>query len=159
MPAIRDLNGDGGKEGKYKTGGERRFIQSAGMLFCVVKGFFLFVIGSGYLTPDCQSVTQQESNYRAVLMNLDFATGVQLLECLELTFRISNDHVMHFKKKKTFLELSGYLSANISVLTLKIQKYVPACSAHTHTSGLHVCAFVCVSVWVTTKGLTNCGVI
>lgn len=37
VSAVWDLNGDGGsagsKEGKYKTLGERRFIQSAGMLF------------------------------------------------------------------------------------------------------------------------------
>lgn len=144
MPAIRDLNGDGGKEGKYKTGGERRFIQSAGMLFCVVKGFFLFVIGSGYLTPDCQSVTQQESNYRAVLMNLDFATGVQLLECLELTFRISNDHVMHFLKKKRLFWNYQVIYQPTLVLTLKIQKYVPACSAHTHTQVGCTCVRLCV---------------
>lgn len=48
--------------------------------FCfLVKGFFLFVTGSGNLASDWQSVTQQESNYRAVSMNFDFATGAQQL--------------------------------------------------------------------------------
>lgn len=83
MPAIRDLNGDGGSAGVEERGNTRLAgsVDSYSQRECcfLVKGFFLFVIGSGYLTPDCQSVTQQESNYRAVLMNRDVATGAQLL--------------------------------------------------------------------------------
>lgn len=82
MPAIRGLNGDGGSTGVEMRGNTRvaGSIDSYSQRECcfLVKGFFLIVIGSGYLASECQSVTQQESNYRAVLMNLDFATGVQL---------------------------------------------------------------------------------
>lgn len=62
----------------------------------VVKGFFLFVAGLGYPVFDCQSVTQQESNYRALLMDFDFTTGAQLFYCLEFGIRSRNDHVICF---------------------------------------------------------------
>lgn len=83
MPEIRGLNGDGGSAGVEKRGNTRLAgsVDSYSQRECCFlgKGFFPFVTGSGYLSTDCQSVTQQESNYRAVLMNLGVATGAQLL--------------------------------------------------------------------------------
>lgn len=77
MPAIRDLNGRGGSAGVGKRGNTR--LAGSADSYSQRECCFLFVIGSRCLTPDCQSVTQQESNYRAVLMNRDVATGAQLL--------------------------------------------------------------------------------
>lgn len=89
MCAVGDLNADSGsagsKEGKYKTLGERRFIQSAGMVFSRERLFPLCCwVGVPHVCASvCRSVshsfTQQESNHRAVLMNFDFTTEAQLL--------------------------------------------------------------------------------
>lgn len=72
MCAVWDLNGDGGsagsKERKYKTLGEPRFIQSAGMLFSRERLFSLCCwVGVPRI---CTSVSQSQLSSRRVITEL-----------------------------------------------------------------------------------------